>query len=497
MKRHVLRWSSLFATAMLSASSAFAQGGGSLTAQPLVAAAGPDSLRVQLADADLRAAVQALAQYLDRPLLFGNLPGGRVSIATPLPIARRDVVPLLRSLLESQNHELIADSSGTWRIRMRDMRPLAGSSAGPNGSRAGSTGAPELFVIRLRHARAADVSATVNALYGRAAALGELGARAAPLSEQIQQAQAPPPNTPVTTPSVSGGRVASFGGDVTIVPDPSTNSLLVRAARTDYELIMAAVQELDLRPLQVLIEVHIVEVRKDRSLSFGVGVEAGPRTVGVQGTVISGSSDGIGLGDLLLKVMRIGGEDITATLRASAARGDAVIISRPVLLATNNEKAVINVGSQRPFVQVSRSLPTSQPQRDQVVQYKDVGTTLTVRPTINTNGYVTLEVTQDVNNATAETQFDAPIISTRSVQTKLLMRDSQTVILGGLTDQQRETRGGGVPFLSSIPLLGALFGRSSRTATASELFIFITPRILRTDADADRQTEARRKEEPK
>jgi len=190
-----------------------------------------------------------------------------------------------------------------------------------------------------------------------------------------------------------------------------------------------------------------------------------------------------------LRVVGIGGDkDLAITISAAAARGDVTIISRPTVIAVNNENAEISVGSQRPFIQVSRSLPTDAPSRDQVVQYKDVGTKLGVRPTISADGYVMLHVTQEVSAATTETQFDAPVISTRSVQTQLLLKDGQTVILGGLSDRQRDVSQEGVPFLSSIPLLGGLFGHASRRTTETELFLFITPRIIADDADADAVT---------
>jgi Type II secretory pathway, component PulD len=130
-------------------------------------------------------------------------------------------------------------------------------------------------------------------------------------------------------------------------------------------------------------------------------------------------------------------------------------------------------------------LPTDNASRDQFVQYKDVGTKLRVVPTISADGYVMLQVTQEISAATAEQQFDAPVISTRSVDTKLLVRDSQTVVLGGLTDRQRETTRGGVPFLSAIPIIGALFGRYHSGGNETELFLFLTPRIIRSDAEAD------------
>jgi general secretion pathway protein D len=285
------------------------------------------------------------------------------------------------------------------------------------------------------------------------------------------------------------GRAAQLTGEVTIVPDAGTNSLLIRASRADFELIQVAVAQVDVRPLQVLIEVVIAEVRKDRSFNFGVDASLPTSKVrGTTNTTVNAQTTGIGLGDFALRIMDIGGVNLDVTLRAAASRGDVSILSRPILLAANNEVAEILVGSQRPFIQVSRALPTDNAARDQVVQYKDVGTSLSVRPTISQDGYVMLEVTQEVNAATTEVAFDAPVISTRTVRTQLLVRDSQPVVLGGLADRQRERTQGGVPILSSIPLLGGLFGRASRRTTETELFLFLTPRVIRDDDDADRLT---------
>jgi general secretion pathway protein D len=351
-------------------------------------------------------------------------------------------------------------------------------------------GPVQLFVIHLKHARAADVAATINALYGRASALGELPSQPSTLARSLEGQQVPPglPAPNATPPGATGGagRSATLSGEITIIPDPRANSLLIRASPADFDLINTAVEEIDVRPLQVMIEVLIAEVRKDRQLNFGVGVDVPPSKVrGTQNMTIEGSTAGPGLGDFVLKVMGIGGVEAAATLQAAASRGDATIVSRPVLLAANNEEAEINVGSQRPFVQVARVLPTDNTARDRVVQYKDVGTKLRVVPTISADGYVMLQVSQEINAATAEQAFNAPVISTRSVQTKLLIRDGQTIVLGGLTDRQHEVQQGGVPFFSSIPLLGGLFGHASRTTTETELLLFLTPRIIRDDQDVE------------
>lgn len=448
-----------------------------------------DSVMIRMVDVDVRALIQALARYLDRPVVFGPINGTRVSLETPTPIPTAQVLPLLRGVLSAQNLEFTAEST-LYRVHQKETSPASPQPSAIPPTASGQQSAVQLFVIHVRHARAADVAATVNALYGRASALGELGERPATLSDQLRQNHVPPVDAaaPQAVASVAG-RAATLAGDVTIVPDPRANSLLIRATKADFDLIDAAVKELDVRPLQVLIEVLIAEVRRDRGLDFGVGATVPPQRIGEGNATIAAATTGVALSDFVLRVMKLGAVDVDATLRAAASRGDASIVSRPVVITANNEPAQILVGSQRPFVQVARALPTDAAVRDQVVQYKDVGTKLIVAPTISSDGYVMLEVTQEVNAATAETQFDAPIISTRAVQTKLLVKDGQTVALGGLTDRQKDVSQGGVPVLSSIPLIGGFFGHASRHTSETELFLFLTPRVIRTDEDANNLTE--------
>ena len=453
------------------------------TQQDVVPTLHDDSVAIHLVDVDLRLAVQALGRYLDRPIVIGTLNGTHVTVETPHPVARSDVGKVLRGILESQNIDLAVDSvSGAYVLRTREARAPAAQQASPARSQE-----VELYVIALRHARAADVAATVNALYGRGTALGEFGDRSRTLSDELRNRQiAIPTPTPSQVAASSVTTNASFSGDVTIVPDARANTLLIRSSPADFALIQAAVKAIDVRPLQVLVEVLVAEIRTDRSFSFGVDATLPPTHVnGSDNTTISGTTTGLGVADFALKVMGIGGVNAEATLSAAASRGDATIVSRPVLLAANNEPAEINVGSQRPFVQVARVLPTDNTARDQVVEYKDVGTRLRVVPTISSDGYVMLQVTQEVNAATSEQQFDAPVISTRSVDTKLLIRDGQTIVLGGLTDREHETSQGGVPVLSSIPLLGGLFGHVQHQTTRTELFLFLTPHIVVDDADVD------------
>ena len=453
----------------------------------------PDTVRFRLADVDLRAAVELLSQYLDRPIVIGALTGSHVSLNTPTAVHRREVPGLLRAILDAQNYELVADSSGPYRIRQRAAPGMVGQND-PRRQIGDMGASTQLFTIRLNHARASDVAATVNALYGRATGFADRSAPAAgTLSQELRQnQQSALGGGPAAVDPPSFRNSGGLGNETMIIPDPGTNSLLIRGSPQDFALISAAVKQIDVRPLQVLIEVVIAEVQRDRSLSFGVDVSLPSTKVPHNpGSTVDATQTGLSsdLGDLLFHVMGVGGDnDLQATLRAAASHGDVTIVSRPTVIAANNEKAEILVGSQRPFIQVSRSLPTETPTRDQVVEYKDVGTKLSVRPTISSDGYVTLQVTQEVSAATNESAFDAPVISTRSVSTQLLMKNGQTVVMGGLTDHQHQVTQAGIPFLSSIPFVGGFFGHSTRETTETELFLFITPHLIVTDSDADSLT---------
>jgi general secretion pathway protein D len=476
--------------------------GGPAAQSPITPAPESDSVTIRIAGTELRAAVQIMQQYLDRPVIFTGQTGGpQVTFETPRPVPRADIPRLLRGLLESQGYELIADSaSSTYRARQKEQPKPVQTAAPPpvfnpaQDVRKPQAGAPELFVIALKHARAADVASAINSLFqrGTSASATTNTARQPGFTDDVRNP------VPIQDPSAAqgAGRAATLTGELTIVPEPKVNSLLVRANRQDFELVQSVVQQIDIRPAQVLIEVLIIEARRDRSFSLGVNASVKDKHIkGTENSTIGGefSPGKGGLGDFTLHVMGISGLDVDATITAAVGRGDIHVVSRPIVLTANDEQAEVVVGSQRPFVQVSRALPTSDAVRDQIVQYKDVGTKLSVRPTISVDGTVQLHVTQEVSNATAETQFNAPVISTRSIRTDLLVQDGQTIVLGGLTDNQRDVQSQGIPLLSAIPLIGGLFGRQARNSTETELFIFLTPRVIRTDEDAARLTDPLRK----
>jgi general secretion pathway protein D len=444
---------------------------------------------VDFQDADLRTVITSLAEAGNINVFYGDLPSRRVTLRLRQPVARADLLPLLRSLAQSNGLQVV-EEGGLVKLLVDDSRSPAATAQAQQAA-AKQAAETRLFVYRLKHVRAAKIGATLQQIFGGVMP-GTIptGLSNRSLSQQLSANQLPPtiPDSVRTAVVVAGAAANLPGmlhGDVQIVPDETTNAIVIHAQPADYEIVRQAIEALDLRPLQVLIEVLIVEVRRSSELDLSVSAQSSRRDGSSTGPVVASNSTA----DLILRLSKDVTFDINIAVRALQTRGDVRVLSRPVLLAQNNQEAKILVGSQRPFVQVFRSLPTDAAVRDQVVQYKDVGTSLTILPTINPDGYVNLQVSQEVSTATQEVQFGAPVISSREASTHLFVRDGRTAVLGGLIDRQVDHTRSGLPVLSSLPVVGALFGSRTDREANSELFLFLTPHLIETDADADRLRE--------
>ena len=456
--------------------------------QPAGARATAAGIVIDFQDADIRTVITALAEAAGLNVIYSDLPQRRLTLRLRDPVPRDSVRGLLRVIAEA-NALRVIEAGGMMRFEAIAAAPATTPAAGARG------GDAQLFVYRLRHANAARLASTLQGIFGGSGTSGAPTLSRPPLSQRMRDQGIAPVTLDTSRrlrPEVQGpaplttmsGQVQ---GDVQIVPDETTNSLLVRASAGDWAVIQQAVQAIDLRPAQVLIEVLIAEVRRTRD--FDVGVSGGATRdrdgrASARGRM-GGDTSSAGIGELVLRWMNGGRVDVDVTLRALASRGQVRILSRPVLLAQNNQEARILIGSQQPFIQSSLSTPTDVIQRD-IVQYKDVGTSLVILPTVNPDGYVNLQLTQEVSSATNETRFGAPVISTREASTTLFVRDGQTAVIGGLVDRLRERSRSGVPYLVDIPVIGFLFGSVRDANVQSELFLLLTPHIVQTDADVDR-----------
>jgi general secretion pathway protein D len=304
------------------------------------------------------------------------------------------------------------------------------------------------------------------------------------------------------------GVIAAFDSGMRITSDESTNSLVIIASPEDFRVVKSVLDQLDIRRKQVYVDAVILEIGGENIDEVGVAYH-GPLDVGENGVGFLGSQLGassLGLTQDLLSGLAVGvfGESIEVPFTTaagtsnvsvpgfgiviSALRSNSMvsIVSSPNILTLDNTEAKIVVGREIPFPTSSGLNSLGQP----VVSYQreDVATELTITPRINSSNEVTLEVTATVSEIEEDSQgLDVNqagfITSKREIETTALVRDNQTMVLGGLvgvTDTEVETK---VPILGDLPLLGGLFRGSRTIARRANLMIFLTPHIIETEAD--------------
>ncbi len=279
--------------------------------------------------------------------------------------------------------------------------------------------------------------------------------------------------------SSSGQRTAAdLSGQVTIIADPDTNSLLVRTKPVNYEKVKLVLADLDRAVAQVLIKVLIAEVTHDDSTDLGAEFSllnlraSGNGSKG--GTNFNLSKLTTGLAVSLVE------QNVTATIHALESVGKLDVLSRPYILASDNQLATITVGQEVPFITNSRITDTGQ--TINTIEYDDIGILLDVVPHINPDGLVILDVAPEISALTGTTvpvsdTISAPVIAKRSAQTRVAIKNGQTVVIGGLMEDRMTQTIDKVPFLGDIPILGELFKRKQDKKSKTELLIFLTPHV--------------------
>lgn len=280
--------------------------------------------------------------------------------------------------------------------------------------------------------------------------------------------------------------VSDLEGNVRVVADESRNALLIRAPRTEFRRIERALRELDKAPTQVLIEATIVEITLTGSLEYGVewafnnGLGGGRTGSGLISA--SGSSDlsGVSKGFSYSIVNNAGA--VRATLNALANKSQLRVLSNPSVLVLDNHSATFQVGDQVP-VRTGNSTISNGVVISDSFTYKDTGVMLSVSPSVNSGGLITLGVSQAVIDigATLDAATNQSKFLTRQIQTRVAVRSGETVVLGGMIRENETRARGGVPALSDIPLFGALFSTTTEKRERTELMVLLTPRALEDD----------------
>ena len=251
-----------------------------------------------------------------------------------------------------------------------------------------------------------------------------------------------------------------------------------------------ALRRLDILPYQVLIEAAITEVSLTDSLRFGVqwNFQAGTSNFALtEGGSPAPTRQFPGFSYLL------GGTDISATLNALEKRTNIKVISAPKLLVLNNQTAALQVGDEVPIATQSATSVQTEVGAPIVnsIEYRDTGVILKVTPRVNGSGLVLLDMAQEVSDVSqnSTSAIQSPIISTRRISTSIAVQDGQVIALGGLFRDSKSFGKNGIPILSRIPILGALFGTHQDLRNRTELLVILKARVLRTIDDGRAVTE--------
>ena len=359
----------------------------------------------------------------------------------------------------------------------------------------GAGASVSVFVYYVQNGKAKDMAEVLKQVYVTKKAQVTGAAAAAPAVPPSQQRLVrPTPGTP--TPPGQEAAPLSPGalpeGEINIVVDETTNALIIRAYQRDYRAILEIIKKLDLYPKQAFIEVLLAEVTLDDLNKFGLEFSTFYDSFTKGGTTYNWT---IGAGGIAspasfasgLRYTLAATDKLTAAIHASASENRLKVISSPHILASNNKEARIQIGTSQPIL--TNTYTTTATGTPGVVEgsieYKDTGIILTVTPRISDGGLVTLDI--NIESSTVATTAlgnlsSIPVFNKKTAKTTLSIIEGQTIVIGGLIEETKNETTAGVPFLSRIPILGALFGYQTYEKKKVETLLLMTPHVI-TDLD--------------
>ena len=394
---------------------------------------------------------------------------------------------------EVRTNSLIVRAANPARLAL--VRSLVDQLDQPSATGAGAASG-NIHVVYLKNADATKLAATL-----RAAIAGEARSGGVTSGPGTNPAAASA-GAGATAASASPSAQPSTGGQ--IQADPATNALIITAPEPQYRQLRAVIDLLDARRAQVFVESLIVEVNAEKAAEFGAQWQGllgskGDGVIGAAGTNFNtgGASNNIinlarGAGSVVPGVglnfglfnRTNGVYNLGFLARFLQTSGDANVLSTPNLLTLDNEEAKIVIGQNVPFVtgQYSNSNSgTGTVNPFQTIERRDVGLTLRVKPQINENGTVKLQIFQEVSNVDKSTSGNASGVTTnkRSIESSVLVEDGAIVVLGGLLQDEYASNQDKIPGLGDVPFFGNLFKSEARSRKKSNLMVFLRPVIVR------------------
>jgi general secretion pathway protein D len=369
-----------------------------------------------------------------------------------------------------------------------------------------------VFVYYVQNAKAKDLAEVLKQIY--VTTKEKKTEFKEKVTEQIPRGTKPPPTTPSAPPSATSNGGAVPEGEINIVVDEANNALVVRAFARDYKSILETVKKLDIYPRQVLIEILLADITLKDDKEFGIDLvkylDGGKWQQSIQfGTFSQLASAGPGIS---YSIVQEAGK-FSAAIRAAATLGRLKILTSPHLLASNSKEAKIQIGTSEPIITNIYTSTATQTTTagtgfaEQSIEYKDIGTILSVTPRISDGGLVTLELSIEessldsreigrkdsgsvaggvVSNAST---FTVPAFNKTTAKTVLSIREGQTIAIGGLIRNNKDVSSQGVPFFSKIPVIGFFFGKNHRAYERRELILLLTPHIITDETQSKTVTE--------
>ena len=293
----------------------------------------------------------------------------------------------------------------------------------------------------------------------------------------------------VSSQILRGGQFTGLQDTVRMVVDDVNNSLIIQATAADYAYISETIRKMDVLPRQALIDAKIFEVDLTDSMIFGVSGELRAKTEGSHLTTGKLGPTGLLTASTFIPVGDA--REILLGLEALRMKTNVRILESPSVLALDGQMASIIVGAEYPYP--GTTFTPSVGGSTTSVSYRDTGISLLVIPRISASGNVTMDIMQEVSAPAPGLELEdgstAPAFNKASVQTTLSVKDGETVAIAGLIRDANDFSRNGIPFLSDIPVLGALFGQTNKSSRRSELIILITPHVIRTPEKLNEMTQ--------
>lgn len=322
----------------------------------------------------------------------------------------------------------------------------------------------QYIVYKPEYSRASDLGESLQALIGQATSnLTSSTSAAAQNSKTNSAAQK-------TTLSASNE-------DMKLVVDERSNSLIFFTSGDKYRQIYPLIKRLDVMPKQVILEVMIAEVTMTDE--FKQGVEFAFAN-GNYGFSTKGAFMGEGFGGLSYLLKGTNGELAINLLQTNSLVN---ILSKPYIVVRDGVNAEISVGTDIPIIGETSNDPINGDKQTTKIDYRKTGVDLSVTPTVNAQGLISMEINQSISNEVeaGSTVAGSPSVFERTLKTEVLAESGQTIILGGLISENSSKKDSRVPFFSSIPILGGLFGANTESGDKTELVILVTPRVIESN----------------